>query len=284
MGRRRSTVMEDLLAIAASLPWWVGLGLSVGSFFLLQRIASSKPPSARELGNIGPVAFHAVMIGAAKVATWVLPTIFAVGAALSGIRRIKSRSLVEGYADRNAQSPVTWREFEALVGEIYRRQGYGVAETPAGPDGGVDLVLCRGDELLLVQCKHWQARLVDVKVVRELKGVVAARCASGGVVVTSGVFTSDAVEFSKQARIDLIDGQRLQTLSQQLSGSESKRTSQVSVLDRSPRGGSTRDFSSCPVCGSPMVLRTAKRGRNSGGQFWGCQTFPKCKGTRQVQA
>ena len=35
---------------------------------------------------------------------------------------------------------------------------------------------------------------------------------------------------------------------------------------------------SCPVCSSSMVLRTARRGRNTGGQFWGCSKYPKCKG------
>jgi ATP-dependent DNA helicase RecQ len=34
----------------------------------------------------------------------------------------------------------------------------------------------------------------------------------------------------------------------------------------------------CPECGTQMVLRTAQRGPNSGGQFWGCPTFPKCRG------
>ncbi len=36
----------------------------------------------------------------------------------------------------------------------------------------------------------------------------------------------------------------------------------------------------CPRCGSPLVLRTATRGRNSGGQFWGCSAFPKCRYTK----
>lgn len=36
----------------------------------------------------------------------------------------------------------------------------------------------------------------------------------------------------------------------------------------------------CPRCGSPMVLRTARRGKNSGGQFYGCSTYPRCVGSR----
>lgn len=35
----------------------------------------------------------------------------------------------------------------------------------------------------------------------------------------------------------------------------------------------------CPKCGSIMVLRTAKRGPNAGGKFYGCSRYPKCKAT-----
>jgi len=37
----------------------------------------------------------------------------------------------------------------------------------------------------------------------------------------------------------------------------------------------------CPRCGSRMILRPSKQGRNSGNQFWGCSTFPRCKGVRR---
>jgi four helix bundle suffix protein len=37
-------------------------------------------------------------------------------------------------------------------------------------------------------------------------------------------------------------------------------------------------FPACPKCGKPMVLRTAKTGRNAGQQFWGCSAYPDCKG------
>jgi ATP-dependent DNA helicase RecQ len=35
----------------------------------------------------------------------------------------------------------------------------------------------------------------------------------------------------------------------------------------------------CPDCGGPMELRTARRGRNAGGLFWGCGDYPRCRGT-----
>jgi restriction system protein len=34
------------------------------------------------------------------------------------------------------------------------------------------------------------------------------------------------------------------------------------------------------MCGKAMVLRTARRGQKIGSQFWGCSSFPACRGTR----
>ena len=39
---------------------------------------------------------------------------------------------------------------------------------------------------------------------------------------------------------------------------------------------------SCPKCGSTMVLRETKQGKNVGQKFWGCTNFPKCKGIVNV--
>ena len=80
---------------------------------------------------------------------------------------------------------MTWGQFEKLVGEAFRLQGYSVTETGrGGADGGRDLILSKGGERFLVQCKQWKAFMVPVGVVRELYGVMAAKAAAGGFVVT----------------------------------------------------------------------------------------------------
>jgi len=40
----------------------------------------------------------------------------------------------------------------------------------------------------------------------------------------------------------------------------------------------TDQIPQCPECTKPMVLRTARKGRNAGSQFWGCSAYPECKG------
>ena len=39
----------------------------------------------------------------------------------------------------------------------------------------------------------------------------------------------------------------------------------------------------CPVCGKPMIRRVAKKGVNSGNEFWSCSGYPECHGTRKIE-
>lgn len=39
----------------------------------------------------------------------------------------------------------------------------------------------------------------------------------------------------------------------------------------------------CPKCGGPMQRKKAARGPNAGGEFWGCRSYPKCRGTRDAE-
>jgi len=42
------------------------------------------------------------------------------------------------------------------------------------------------------------------------------------------------------------------------------------------------DEKKCPLCGSMLVLRTAKNGERKGRKFWGCSKYPKCRYTENV--
>lgn len=102
-----------------------------------------------------------------------------------------------------------WREFEFLVGQVFREQGYKVSEGKGIQDGGVDITLVRDKQRLLVQCKHWKTTTVGVSVIRELAGVVLLNKADGGVVVCSGRYTKDAQEEAQKLGIHLVTGNDL---------------------------------------------------------------------------
>lgn len=78
------------------------------------------------------------------------------GAAASAWRRRHRRKQVANVvqsAAADALDGISWREFETLVGEGFRSQGYQVVETGGSADGGVDLVPTKDGERFLVQRK-----------------------------------------------------------------------------------------------------------------------------------
>ena len=298
---KKSSPLEDVLDLFAMLPWWVCLVLAAVSYFLLHRLAV--PIQASDIqGQGGAIAGammqKAVIHGLATAGQYIVPLLCIAAAALSAWRRKQRQALVSDVAQaRNADAldGMSWREFELLVGEAYRLQGYRVTEIGGGgPDGGVDLVLTKGSEKFFVQCKQWKAYKVGVTTVRELYGVMAAKGAAGGFVVTSGRFTSDAKDFAQGRNIELVDGPRLFAMIQQARRAQgqpvaAQRETPNSMGTPAPQPQSAAQAPQatakapaqpeCPRCGAAMALRTARQGANSGNTFWGCTTYPKCRGT-----
>lgn len=278
-GRRRSNLVENLIESLARFPWWAGVAIAIAGYLGLHGLAVSRSSP----GDIG----GALIRGLATAGQYIVPLIGLAGALISLLRRKRREEIVDRVTQSESQDAVTgmsWREFEILVAEGFRLQGFDVVETGGGgADGGVDMVLSRtstnGREKYLVQCKQWRAYKVGVGVVRELYGVMAARGAAGGFVVTSGRFTEEAVEFAQGRNVRLVDGPKLHGLFQQL-GRE--RTSASAAADIRTVAPTTTASPMCPACGAEMVLRTSRRGPRSGGKFWGCARFPSCRGTRPV--
>ncbi|MBC7957495.1 MAG: restriction endonuclease [Cytophagales bacterium] len=178
-----------------------------------------------------------------------------------------------------------WNEFEQLASEGFRHRGYAVSETGGGGGRAVDMVLSRGAEAFLVDCKPWRSHAVGVAPVRELHGLMRARGAAGGFVLSSGVFTPEAVRFSEGRNIQLIDGSRLSDL---LHVREEKTQPviirrEVPFLDTTlPPAAWRVRHQPCPLCGGAMHERVQTQGPQAGQRVLGCSHFPLCEGTREL--
>jgi len=278
MGRRKGE-LTLLMEVASKWPWRVSATLVPLSFVVCHfiAIAFANIPEPVNVAGLGPVVVRQGIHAFATLLQYVLPAIFMVAAVVSFISRSRSIALFDDVSSESGVNVanLSWREFETLVGEGFRRRGFEVAERGgAGPDGGVDLALARGHERFLVQCKQWRAQQVGVAVVRELYGVMAAERVAGGYVVTSGTYTKDARQFASGRNIELIDGGALNAL---LRNSQNGAPAPSSA--RVTANASANRTPMCPTCKTPMVMRTAKRGSNVGSSFWGCAQFPKCRQT-----
>jgi restriction system protein len=284
MARRQSErgFFDDLYDILLVVPAWVGPPLALVFFLVLRFVVpgilggSGKP-------DVGAV-IAAVARGSAAPAGGLVLLLWLA----AEFEKWRKRRLLDSQSGLNSIRDLSWQEFEHLVGEAYRRQGYVVQETGStGGDGGIDLSLAKGGERVLVQCKQWRTRRVGVKPVRELYGVMTAESAARGVLVTWGSFTREARAFAEGKPLALMEGPELWDLVRSVRATpKAQRPPGTAPTEASPTSAADGPKPStapiCPVCGSPMVLRMARRGRNAGSQFWGCSRYPKCRGTRDA--
>lgn len=275
MAKRKGGLADDLIGIAASLPWWGGIllaGISYVGFHVLASMGVSQAGGISGLGAFGAMSIFKTF---AMILQYLVPIAFLIGALVSVLSRQKRDRLLNDAAssEADALNGMSWQEFEMLVGEAYRRQGFDVKEIGGGgADGGIDLVLTKNGKTVLVQCKQWKAFKVGVKVVRELYGVMAAQNAKGGVVVTSGVFTQEAKDFADGKNINLMDGDKLRRVI------ESVRSKPVAAQPTEIATKMVEASPMCPKCGGGMVKRVAKQGGSAGRSFWGCESYPRCRG------
>ena len=170
---------------------------------------------------------------------------------IAELKKLSDRKRLDRQCGLDSVRHLHWTEFEELLAELYRHEGYAVEKTGStSGDGGVDIRLRRDGQLTLVQCKHWRNRSVGVKVVRELCGVMTSEGAIRGVVVSVGTFTPDATAFAQENRITLIHGNDLVPLIQAVQ----KRPSRLAVATptaASPNGASPAGSpasQSAPAC------------------------------------
>ncbi len=149
MGRRRGKTGFDALA---ALPWPVGVMAGIAGFLAMRdghplvvlpprqcAVAGHRPAIRRRIRSPGMDPFAALLDRGARL----------VLKARHRRRLLDTRTTLESLAAGG------WRQFELLVGEAFRRQGYAVEETGlGGADGGIDLILRKDGRRTLVQCKH----------------------------------------------------------------------------------------------------------------------------------
>ena len=260
----RPSEFEEFLAFLTEMPWWVSVTIGAAFFFAVRYGIPLLP--------IDWGLFEDVILKGSSIFSW-FGFIFLLPAGVSVVRIFRDRHLLKANKTKASFRDLDWRTFEDLIEAYYRQLGYRIErQRKGGADGGVDMrVTNNHGETFLVQCKRWVTARVGPEVVRELFGVVTAENAAGGIVVTSGSFTIDAYDFAENNGIELIDGDRLDHML-------GDTLAEVGPLNADKNGGRK----TCPLCGSRLVVRQARRGANPGSSFYGCSTFPDCRFTQDL--
>jgi restriction system protein len=266
-----ATRKDSGMEVVSRLPWQAGVALGivgyVGVRYVLAWFLSTLGgPVGQDLGQqLGE--------GLSAAVAWLLLGMFWAAALISYMDSRRRSQLLETQTGLHSLRAIDWRQFELLVGEAFRRQGYTVKETGLdGADGGVDLILHKDGAMTLVQCKQWRTKLVDVRVVREMYGLLGHHRADAVKIVAIGNYTDDARLFVIGKPIELIHGNALLDMVRDVQRTPPPRYKLIKNPE--PLQGLEPI---CPVCGRGMVQRA---NRKSGKTFWGCSGYPACRSTR----
>ncbi|MEG1678873.1 MAG: restriction endonuclease [Stenotrophomonas sp.] len=273
MGRRTK---QSAIGALASMPWPIGILVGVIGFMLvrygIQWFLSHQ-------GGMLAQGFSQQSSPVFAPLAWMLLGICWIAALASYLNARKRRRFLDTRTTLESLAAGDWRQFEQLVGEAFRRQGYAVEETGlGGPDGGIDLILRKDGRRTLVQCKHWKRQQVGVSVVREMAGLLAHHQAQAVKIVCIGSYTSDAEAFAQGKPIELISGELLLEMIRAAQPTDSPLQQPRRRIEptSAPSADSTPQIQACPRCGSALVQRTNRR---TGEGFFGCSQFPRCKGS-----
>lgn len=204
MAKRTTSGFEQI----AAMPWWLGILIGLIGYVAIRHgigwyLASSHSPVLAGMGRMSAAGAYAPLAWMLLIGCW-------LAALASFIGRGRRRQLLDSQTGIDSLRRMSWRQFEQLVGEAFRRQGYAVEETGlGGADGGIDLILRKGGKTTLVQCKQWQNWQVGVKVVREMYGLLMHHQAAAVKIVALGDYTPDAHRFAQGKPIELIHGGEL---------------------------------------------------------------------------
>jgi restriction system protein len=162
-------------------------------------------------------------------------------------------------------------QFEYYLKELYLSRGYGVEVTSASGDYGADLLLKKDGKKIVAQAKRY-AKDVGIKAVQEVIGAKSYYQSDEAWVVSNSYFTKAARELAQKGNVLLVDRDGLMDFILALhSGGEKPSTVAIIKSETSSNHGT------CSKCGSPMILKSGKRG-----EFLGCSSFPKCRYTKNV--
>lgn len=175
---------NSLFAILLRSSWWISLAI-VAVISLLSVALLPEPYVG--FGVMGGFPFLVIAVLAARK-QWHAPSAARV-------------------ADMLARAgAMSWRDFSALVGQIYVEQGYAVTRlnNPAA-----DFLVVKGTQRTLVSCKRWKAAVHGVEALRELVAAKEAQEAQQCTYLSLAPVSDTAARFAKAQGVTLVSGEAL---------------------------------------------------------------------------
>lgn len=317
--RRKTSAIDDMIQVAALMPWWAGVTLAGVSYFGLHWLAQpghSAPPT--QVADLAGTVQRALVQGLAGVGQYLVPGVCLAGAALSAFSKRKKRQSAPESGQAGAPgTPKNWdadrdRRSADLLAALNEP---GQAEAPTTLDRAekveqlLDLIEWRRFEALVEKFFQHQGYTtgsqphgadggVDIKLYRgdDQKLSAVVQCKHWGK-RSVGVELLRALRGS-MAAFDAPRGFFVTSSTFTPEAAQFASSNQIEVIDRGDLVSAilaldryqhqailatalTGEYRvpTCASCGTKLVKRP---GRKGGSPFWGCSNFPRCRTVMQL--
>jgi len=178
---------NSLFAVLLRSPWWASLGVAAGVVAVLRFVL----PDIYAIYAIFPAA---PFVAIATYAAW---------------KQLRAPSAAKVAHQLEALRARPWEAFASAVESAYRRDGYAVSRL----DGReADFELAKSGRIALVSCKRWKAARTGVEPLRELHAARRKREAHECIYIVAGEISANALSFSAQNNVKLLQGPELAKL------------------------------------------------------------------------
>ena len=96
---------------------------------------------------------------------------------------------------------LTPNEFEHWCADFLGKEGFNnLYITPKGSDDGKDIICNKANDIYYVECTKFvlsqsEKHQIDIEIVKKLIGSMASEKITNGIIITSGIFTKDAINY-----------------------------------------------------------------------------------------
>ena len=145
-------------------------------------------------------------------------------------------------------SNIKENEYELDINNMFKRLGYEILDIPTSEYHGVDLILSKNNEKIVVQVKQYDDKITDFSV-HEILTAKEYYKADKARIITNSSFSSNAVDLAVKNNVDLWDGKKLRDIIKILQNKEKeKKFDQEDTHPHAENNFSKEITTNCPFC------------------------------------
>ena len=174
--------------------------------------AQTAPSVGAFISDLGAMVPTAAKFGLAAAA--VTAAVVGIGVAVDNYNQkalgFACNSDIQKIVDYYSEKPTN---FEGLCSELFESLGYIAKLTPPTNDGGYDILLTRGGEKTIVECKCYSiGHKVGRPNIQKLVGANNVVLADKMIFITTSDFSGAAISYAEEVEVKLINGNKLMEL------------------------------------------------------------------------